>query len=405
MKVLALGGCGDMGRMAVAVLLDSPKVNEVTVADKDFEKAHKYTMLLGSEKLGAAGIDVTNEEKLIDLMSWHDIIVNTVGPYYRFGKMILEAAIKAKKPYVDICDDWKPMLEILDMTDKAKEAGITAIVGMGASPGVLNLLAVMACSEFDEVDELKTAWGVALMKEGKKPQHYMKKNKFLKKIGAPPSKASAALIHLLYECIGKVPTFKEGKIIEIEALTKAGLFQFPGFNDTKVYHIGHPEPVTLPRTLKAKNISNLMFLGPTIMDMLIELKQKVISEELTLKEAAIQFEKFEDSLRKPKNIIKIYKEVKYHPPILCVNTIGTKDGEKKKISIGLKRAPYDEMAGITGVPLAIAALMIIDGKITAKGVLTPEESIEPMEFFNRLAVYCGRNMKGKDILIEKEENL
>jgi len=43
------------------------------------------------------------------------------------------------------------------------------------------------------------------------------------------------------------------------------------------------------------------------------------------------------------------------------------------------------MAGITGVPLAIGAIMMTDGKINKKGVLTPEEAItEPMEFFNRL---------------------
>jgi len=62
------------------------------------------------------------------------------------------------------------------------------------------------------------------------------------------------------------------------------------------------------------------------------------------------------------------------------------------------------MAGITGVPLAIGAIMMIDGKINKKGVLTLEEAItEPMEFFNRLAPYCGKNLSGKDILIIRED--
>jgi len=62
------------------------------------------------------------------------------------------------------------------------------------------------------------------------------------------------------------------------------------------------------------------------------------------------------------------------------------------------------MAGITGVPLAIGAIMMIDGKINKKRVLTPEEAIiEPMEFFNRLAPYCGKNLSGKDILIIRED--
>jgi hypothetical protein len=51
--------------------------------------------------------------------------------------------------------------------------------------------------------------------------------------------------------------------------------------------------------------------------------------------------------------------------------------------------------------------MMIEGKFTQKGVLTPEEAFKnnPMEFFDRLALYCGKNLKGKDILIEREEEL
>ena len=40
MRVLALGGSGDMGRMAVAVLLDFPDlVTSITVADKNYKQA------------------------------------------------------------------------------------------------------------------------------------------------------------------------------------------------------------------------------------------------------------------------------------------------------------------------------------------------------------------------------
>ena len=56
------------------------------------------------------------------------------------------------------------------------------------------------------------------------------------------------------------------------------------------------------------------------------------------------------------------------------------------------------MAGVTGVPLAIATIMVIEEKISEKGVLTPEESINPIEFFNRLAPYCDKK-NAEDLLI------
>jgi len=44
--------------------------------------------------------------------------------------------------------------------------------------------------------------------------------------------------------------------------------------------------------------------------------------------------------------------------------------------------------------------MVINNEITEKGVLTPEESIaDPMEFFNRYAKYCGKNLTGEEVLL------
>jgi len=64
------------------------------------------------------------------------------------------------------------------------------------------------------------------------------------------------------------------------------------------------------------------------------------------------------------------------------------------------------MAGVTSVPLAITAKMLLNGEITEKGVFTPEEAISDVwVFFNRYAKYCGENLKGKDVLLVKEVDL
>ena len=66
MKVLALGGSGDMGRMVVAVLLEFQKVTSITVADKDNEKAEHLVELIGSDKLNATEIDVERARQAIE---------------------------------------------------------------------------------------------------------------------------------------------------------------------------------------------------------------------------------------------------------------------------------------------------------------------------------------------------
>jgi len=398
LKILALGGCGDMGRMAVAILLESTKINSITIADINITLANAIVELTGSNKLTATQIDVTDRKKLVELMVSHDIVINTVGPYYKFGKPILEAAIEAKKPYFDICDDWRPTLELLELSDKAKEAGITAIIGIGASPGLTNLMAVLAYNELDEVDEIVTGWGIGKYKHNRRPRHYITGKRLKEKFGPPPPRPNAALVHLFYESIDKIPTFKDGKLIDIDALTEEEPLKFPGFKTKYVCHIGHPEPVTLPRTLKAKKISNLMYLGKTITKIVRKYAKMITNKEWTIDDAAIKLEKRENSLLA---LLLLLKEYIRSPPELIAIATGYKDKKRKKVAIGAYRGPYGLMAGITGVPLAVATLMYIDGKITRKGVLTPEESIDPDGFFDIYAPYCGENLSGKDVLIKR----
>jgi len=409
MKVLALGGAGDMGRMAVAVLLDSPSVTSVTVADINSELVNTFVEMVGLPNLSAVQIDINEREKLIDLISSHDVVINTVGPFYKFEVPIIEAVIEAKKPFLDICDDWKPTLDVLEFNDKAKEANMTAVIGIGASPGITNILAVQACSKLDEIDELITAWGVDIdIKAGKKPKYFIKPEKLRKKLGKTKMRPNAAAMHLLYETIEKVPTFKDGKMIKIDPLTKTEPYEFPGFKSVYACHIGHPEPVTLPRTVKARTISNVMYIGETATDIARKYSQKVKEKELTIEDATLALTLEWAGLNKKalqdKNLANEYFG---GPPTLSVIATGTKAGKRKKIGVALTREPFGAMAGVTSIPLGIATIMLIEGKITQKGVLTPEEVFKdnPMDFFDKIAPYCGKNLTGKDILIEKEEDL
>ncbi len=420
MKVLALGGSGDMGRMAIAVMLDFPDVvSSITVADKNYQQAKTFVELVGSDKLSSVEIDVTERNKLVKLISEHDLVVNTVGPFYKFEMPIMEAVIEAKKNYLDICDDWKPTLDALKFDEKAKNASITAIIGIGASPGITNIMAVQACSKFDEIDELITAWSVDIdIKAGRKPKYFVKPKKLAKKLklqvggtGTTLSddRANAAAMHLLYETIEKIPTFKDGNMIEIDPLTKTDeRYKFPGFKDMYTVHIGHPEPVTLPRTIKAKTISNVMYIGETATDITRKYSQKIKNKELTIEEATIalgkEWAELSEGASQDQEIVKQYFG---GPPTLSVIAIGTKDGKRKKVGVALGHEPFGAMAGVTSIPLGIATIMLIEGKITQKGALTPEEVFKdnPLEFFDGIAPYCGKNLTGKNILIEREEDL
>jgi saccharopine dehydrogenase-like NADP-dependent oxidoreductase len=136
--------------------------------------------------------------------------------------------------------------------------------------------------------------------------------------------------------------------------------------------------------------------------MVRKFSQQISNKELTISEASIAFFKEAKKIRNEPEVLKEYADL---PPGLSVVVTGTKEGKRKKVAIAGNRAPFGAMAGVTGVPLAIGALMILEGKINKKGVFTPEEVINNQDelnhFFDKYAKYCGEGLKSEDVLLKK----
>ena len=137
MKILAIGGCGSMGRYAIRAAQNFSSVDEIIIADINKESAESFAASL-NQKVSAIQLDVSDAIALKQAMEGINIVVNTCGPYFRFGAPILKAAILSGCNYLDICDDWEPTIDMLNLDAAAKSAGICATIGLGASPGLTN---------------------------------------------------------------------------------------------------------------------------------------------------------------------------------------------------------------------------------------------------------------------------
>lgn len=160
---VVLGAGGGMGRMAASIASSYGDLGELVIADIDLPAAERVVAELAPSartRLRAACIDVTDAVALRALLGGAQVVLNTTGPFYRLGTAVLEACISTRCHYIDICDDWEPTIKLLSLNDQAKAAGVLAIIGLGASPGVSNLLARVACDRLDRVDDLYTAWPI-----------------------------------------------------------------------------------------------------------------------------------------------------------------------------------------------------------------------------------------------------
>jgi hypothetical protein len=124
------------------------------------DEAQRVAAEIGPSAL-ARRIDVTDTASLRKALADCDLLVSTVGPFFRFGVPVLQAAIDMGVSYADINDDWEPTCQMLELDEAASAAGITAVIGIGASPGISNMLAAVAARSLDEVFELHTGWPLA----------------------------------------------------------------------------------------------------------------------------------------------------------------------------------------------------------------------------------------------------
>lgn len=151
-KVTLLGGGGAIGSSAAKALVTSRVFDEVLLADVEIEKIRKLAKVLG-ENTSAAKVDIHRPETIKDVTKNSDVVLNCTGPFYECGPKVLEAVIEAGKNYVDVCDDYDATVKMLGYDKKAKDAEISALIGMGSSPGASNLFAKF-CTSYLQVESV-----------------------------------------------------------------------------------------------------------------------------------------------------------------------------------------------------------------------------------------------------------
>ncbi|MBC7233912.1 MAG: saccharopine dehydrogenase NADP-binding domain-containing protein [Chloroflexi bacterium] len=356
MKIVVLGGYGDMGQGVVQDLVTHTPA-EVVIADYRVEGARAFAARLGSEagathRVIPAFVDANDPASLAAVLEGAQAVVGAIGPFYRYATKMATAAVKAGVNYVDICDDYGPIQEVFALDEAAKAAGVTLITGLGWTPGITNLMCRLGASRLDSVDEIKIAWAG----------------------GAEDSQGLAVVMHVFYAVTGKVPTYRDGQWVEVEAGSEKEPADFGGaLGVVNVFHCGHPEPMTVPRYIKARTVSLKGALTPEWNNALVDLFAK-----LGFTATPKRIETLSKIIHKVEHILG-----KGGVPFsgARVDVIGTKDGKPCTYTYRV----VDKMKRLTGIPAAVGAWMLAQGQVPHKGVYAPEGCLEPEPFFAELA--------------------
>jgi len=384
MKLVSLGA-GGMGRYAARTAVTFDFVDELVVADLDETAATRFAESLGPKARGTR-VDVTDESALAGLFSGAGAVLNTVGPFFRLGPPVLRAAIRAGCHYLDINDDWESTEVMLAMDGEARARGVTAVIGMGASPGMSNLLALIAMRELDATDELYPGFDLdAAMPEARGP--------------AP----CAATIHGVHQLTGRIRVFDAGHFVDEPPMRRVAL-DYPGLGPCSAWTMGHPEAITFPashpalqRCLVVMTMSRTNLVGMRVVGSLVD------AGVLSIERAAAWIEWLEGvgaPVRSPADYVQelAVDGARSLPPLFAIAR-GRRDGHDAAAAAAVLSAPAIGMGGATGVPLAVALAVVRPDRDQRRGVFAPETVVDPQAFFDRLAPLCAPPKQGRDDLV------
>jgi len=142
-RVVIVGGTGRVGLSTALALASCGAPLSLTLAGRD---AARFQAVTASEPTlrdaSFVACDVEDAASLAAALRGAALVVHAAGPFQRQPRCaVLEAAIAARVPYLDVCDDTAYAQRAKGMHGAAAAAGIRAVTCGGMFPGVSNVMA------------------------------------------------------------------------------------------------------------------------------------------------------------------------------------------------------------------------------------------------------------------------
>lgn len=376
MKIVVLGGAGLMGRIAVKDLAASQAPQQVVIADRDLDLAHRVAELVpqGRSKVSIVHTDVTDHDKLVETLRGADAVLNAV--HYYFNLEVMRACLEAEAHYTDLGGLFHVTRKQLKLHDEFAAAGLTAVLGMGSAPGVPNVQARYAADRLDTVESIRIYDGIA----------------------APPGediRFGYAIPTIIDELIMPPIVFVDGEWVEVAPLSGGEDYWFEAPVGMLHCHLSlHSEVATLPVTFREKGLRECTFkINYWGMSSEAFAKVKLLAD---LGFAGADPVDVKGMQVRPRDML-IALMAEYIPPLdafvqeaadptrwtkeIVTEVKGTKNGEPLVYRMGTVTAIGSLP---TGVAPSIAAQWLASGKITGPGVYPSEAIVEPVSFFGAL---------------------
>jgi lysine 6-dehydrogenase len=368
MKVLVMGS-GQMGKGAAYDLVRQDSVEQVICADIDLACAEALAKEVGPKAV-AQKVDAKKRVDLVRAFSKVDSVVSAVS--YTVNKLHTEVAIETGTHMCDLGGNKFVVEEQIGMSDQAKDAGITVVPDCGVAPGMVSVLARHGIEYLDRVESVKIRVG-GLQQEPRPPLNY-------------------ALIFsvegLINEYVEPCEAIRNGKLVIEDPLVGFEELTFPEpFGKLEAFNTSGGTS-TLPQTYLGKvnelDYKTIRYPGHGHKMWCLLKLGLMDSKEIDVDGTNVT----------PRRVLEKCLENNLPPSgkdatLIRTTVEGWKGTEARIVEYEIVDL-FDEATGLTSMmrttsfPAAVTALMMADGRITERGVLTPERCIPPDLFIEAL---------------------
>ena len=388
MKIVVVGGAGLMGPAVIADLLEQKDVSQIVVADIKEEIIKERVAILGDERLTPVLLDLSDEQSAATLFRSAAAVANIAS--YAYCVPATRAALEAGVNYLDLGALSGPESESqLALSDEFKQKGITAILGMGGAPGMVNVLSRYIVNKLDSVESIEIRdydYDTVPDEEHSRPLY-----------------ASYSIDTVIDEFSAPSLYFDNGELREVPPRSYPEVFRFsPPVGDFSIATSAHPEPATLSQTFKNKGIKHVSWkLGfmPHYEERLkfvcalgLASREPINVQGQMVSPRAVLMALLKNLPLEKKKAPDFYNEV-------VITVKGVETGEKVEYTINeipspatdakeksiYKRLKIFPTAPRTGTFASIVTLMLARGQIEQKGVFLPEEIVPPELFIEQIS--------------------
>lgn len=369
MRALVLGGAGAVCQETVRDLSRYSPFSEIVIADVNQEKVKQLIETLEDARLKPLPFDAEDYPGMLSLFHDYDVVIN--GLPYRYDYVVNKACVECGVNGLDLSSS-DPQFKL---HQQALEKDMIFIPGVGATPGITNMMARKAVEVLDHLDGIEISFAAF-------------------RCLAP---APGLLQTTLWEFNPEEPEreavyYEDGVWHPAPPLAGEKVVRFhEQIGDQRVYYVPHDEVNTLPSSFpELKRVAVRGCFPPPVMELMGVLMRNGLLSSCPVTVGDQQLPSIEvirallaSNPRFQENDIWGYG--------LVVEALGEKNGRRATCLYRSHHPPADEWGGKSayfknvGIPLSIGAILMAEGQVTARGVLPPEVCFPPQPFFEALA--------------------